>query len=78
MPWRKLVIDAIEGSRYVWRPVEAISRDTGIPLDRVRQILNSTSRDVITAPRPNAQGAVVKYFPKSTGWVGSPFGVDQE
>ena len=51
-----LVIDAIESSRYVWRPAEAISRDTGIPLERVRRILNTTSRDVITAPQPNAQG----------------------
>ena len=51
-----LVIDAIEGSKYTWRPAEAISRDTGIDIDRVRRILQITSRDVIVAPLPNKQG----------------------
>lgn len=52
----QLVIATIENSRYIWRPAEAISKETGIPLDEVRRILETTSADVIVAPEPNKQG----------------------
>ena len=51
-----LMVEAIEASRYVWRTAEAISRETGIPLERVTDLLQTSSRDFITAERPNAQG----------------------
>lgn len=44
----QLVLAAINRSRYIWRPAEAISRETGLPLDRVRFILENTAADVIS------------------------------
>ena len=51
----QLVIAAINRSRYVWRPAEAISRDTGLPTDRVRDILENKADDVI-AGEQNGEG----------------------
>lgn len=42
----QLVLAAINRSRYVWRPAEAISEDTKIPLDRVQSILDTASNVV--------------------------------
>src|SRR5688500_3360577 len=35
----QLVIESINGSPFVWRPAEAIAKDTGIDVATVRQIL---------------------------------------
>lgn len=51
----RLVLAAINRSRYVWRPAEAISTETGIPVDRVRNILEHTADNVISGSR-NQQG----------------------
>lgn len=50
----RLVLAAINASRYVWRPAEAISDETGIPLDRVQEVLDSAD-DVVSGPK-NQQG----------------------
>lgn len=50
-----LVLTAIEDARATWRTAEGISRDTGIPLDRVRRALETTSADIIVAPEADAQ-----------------------
>ncbi|MBI4888380.1 MAG: hypothetical protein HY824_14895, partial [Acidobacteria bacterium] len=67
-----LVRQAIEGSRYIYRPAEAIARDTGIPLEKVRRILE-TSDDFIEGPRPNAQGYTLystrDHYRKHAGFV---------
>ncbi len=55
----QLVLAAIEDSNYTWRTVEAISAETGIPLEKVRRILEATAAGVILAPRPNKQGYVL-------------------
>ena len=69
----QLVIAAIEKSPYVWRPAEAISDNTGIPLDEVRRILETTSADVIVAPEPNKQGFALYstrgHYQKNTSFV---------
>lgn len=69
----QLVIAAIESSRYIWRPAEAISKETGIPLDEVRRILETTSEDVIVAPEPNKQGFTLystrDHYQKNTSFV---------
>ena len=69
----QLVIAAIENSRYIWRPAEAISKDTGISLDKVRRILETTSENVIVAPEPNKQGFTLystrDHYQKNTGFV---------
>jgi len=51
----QLVLAAINRSRYVWRPAEAISEETRIPLERVRHILENAATDVIGGSR-NDQG----------------------
>jgi hypothetical protein len=67
-----LVRQAIEGSRYVYRSAEAITRDTGIPLERVRSILE-TGDDFIEGLRPNAQGYTLystrEHYRKHAGFV---------
>jgi hypothetical protein len=50
------VLTAIEHARATWRTAEGISRDTGIPLDRVRRALEATSADIIVATETDAQG----------------------
>jgi hypothetical protein len=46
------VLGAIQQSRYTWRPAEAISKDTNIPLEHVLHILETTSSaEVISGPR---------------------------
>ncbi len=52
----QLVLASINRSQYTWRPAEAISGETGIPLARVRQILETTSADVLVSPHVNRQG----------------------
>jgi len=51
-----LVLMAIEDARATWRTAELISRDTGIPLDRVQRALEATSADIVVAPEADAQG----------------------
>ena len=43
----QLVLAAINRSRFVWRPAEAIASDTGLQPDYVRQILENTAPNVI-------------------------------
>jgi hypothetical protein len=67
-----LVRDAIEGSKYIYRPAEKISLMTGIPLERVRRIIE-TSDDFIEGPRPNAQGLTLystrDHYRRHTGFI---------
>jgi hypothetical protein len=68
-----LVLAAIERSRYTWRPAEAISEETGIPLEQVRRILETTSADVIVAPELNKQGYTLystrDHYQKTTSFL---------
>lgn len=51
------VLRGIEQSQYVWRTAEALSKETGIPVEHVRVILESSSdAEVMRAPYPNKQG----------------------
>lgn len=51
------VIRSIEQSQYAWRTAEALSVETGIPVELVRQILETTNiAEVLRAPVPNSQG----------------------
>jgi hypothetical protein len=43
----QLVLAAINRSKYVWRPAEAISQETGISVARVKGILERTVAGVI-------------------------------
>ena len=43
----QLVLAAINRSRYVWRPAEAIAKETGLTDERVRYILEFIANDVI-------------------------------
>jgi hypothetical protein len=52
----QLVLAAIDRSRYTWRPAEAIAGETGIDLNAVRRILETTAADVIVSPHRNNQG----------------------
>ena len=70
----QLVISAIDRSRYTWRPAEAISKDLGLSLDRVRDILETTTEaEVIHGDQPNSQGYELyttrDHFVKTTGDV---------
>ena len=48
----QLVLAAINRSKYVWRPAEAISRDLGLSLERVQQILEDSSTVVEGSRNP--------------------------
>ena len=50
----QLILAAINRSRYVWRPAEAIARETKIPLDRVQSALDGL--DSIIEGDQNAEG----------------------
>ena len=53
------VLNAIQHSRYTWRPAEAISKETNIPLAQVRHVLeHTTAADVISGPQ-NKQGLLL-------------------
>lgn len=46
----RLVLAAIERGRETWRTAESISAEIGVPLDRVRTVLDTTAADVIVSP----------------------------
>ena len=50
----QLVLAAINRSKYVWRPADAIARETKIPLDRVQSALDGL--DSIIEGDQNAEG----------------------
>jgi hypothetical protein len=52
----QLVLAAINRSRYTWRPAEAIAGETGIDLNTIRRILETTAADIIVSPHQNKQG----------------------
>lgn len=54
----QLVLAAINRSHYVWRPAEAIARETGLDVKRVRSILENSSDDVIEGDR-NREGLLL-------------------
>lgn len=66
----QLILAAINRSRYIWRPAEAIARDTGLETEYVRQVLENTAPDVIAGDR-NAQGLWLyttgEHLAKTTG-----------
>jgi hypothetical protein len=69
-----LTIAAIDRSRFTWRTAEGIAEETGIHLDRVRQILDTTSEaDVMQSDEANPQGHELfttrDHFVKTTGDV---------
>jgi hypothetical protein len=68
----QLILAAIDRSRYIWRPAEAIARDTGLETERVRQYLENAAPDIIVGDR-NAQGLWLyttgEHLAKSTGDV---------
>ncbi len=69
-----LTIAAIDRSRFTWRTAEGIAQETGVALDRVRQILETTAEaDVMQFDQLNPQGHVLfttrDHFVKTTGDV---------
>lgn len=68
----QLILAAIDRSRYIWRPAEAIARDTGLETNYVRHVLESTATDVIVGGT-NAQGyrlyTTGEHLAKTTGDV---------
>ena len=73
-----LAIAAIDRSRFTWRTAEGIAKDTGIPLERVQDILETTSEaDVLQSEQPNPQGHILfttqDHFVKTTGDVGKRY-----
>lgn len=68
----QLILAAINRSKYIWRPAEAIAKDTGLETERVRQYLENAAPDVIVGDR-NAQGfwlyTTGEHLAKSTGDV---------
>jgi hypothetical protein len=68
----QLILAAINRSRYIWRPAEAIAKDTGLEADYVRHVLENTVPDVIAGER-NAQGLWLyttgEHLAKTTGDV---------
>jgi hypothetical protein len=69
-----LTIAAIDRSRFTWRTAEGIAEETGIPVARVRQILDTTSEaDVMQSDKANPQGYELfttrDHFVKTTGDV---------
>jgi hypothetical protein len=51
-----LVLAVIVRARETWRSAEAISAESGIPLDRVRRVLDATPAGVIVARGPDRDG----------------------
>jgi len=69
-----LTIASIDRSRFTWRTAEGIAEETGISVDRVRQILETTSEaDVMQSDEANPQGHALfttrDHFVKTTGDV---------
>jgi len=55
----QLVLAAINRSRYIWRPAEAIARDTRLTLDRVLFILENTIEAEVISGDENSQGLLL-------------------
>lgn len=51
-----LVLRAIEESEFEWRTAEGLSRETGIPVDEVRALLEGMPNEVIRSFRPDPKG----------------------
>ena len=51
-----LIVGAIERGQGTWRSAEEISRDTGVPLDRVQLVLETYSHGIIVAPPAGGNG----------------------
>ncbi|MDO8680676.1 MAG: hypothetical protein Q7R30_19335 [Acidobacteriota bacterium] len=73
-----LTIAAIDRSRFTWRTAEGIAEETGIPIDHVRVILETTSEaDVMQSDEANPQGHELfttrDHFVKTTGDVGKRY-----
>lgn len=66
------VLPSINQSQYVWRPAEAIATEAGLPVEMVRQFLES-SPEVMRAPGPNKQGYLLyttrDHYRKLTPWL---------
>ena len=45
-----LVLAAIERSAEAWLSAEAIAAESGLPLERVQKVLDTTRADVLVAP----------------------------
>ena len=54
-PDQPKIIEALETSPFRWRTLNGIARDSGLPRDRVTQVLDSTGL-VVRARKPNAHG----------------------
>lgn len=73
-----LTIAAIDRSRFTWRTAEGIAEETGIPIDRVRVILETTSEaDVMQSDEANPHGHELfttrDHFVKTTGDAGKRY-----
>jgi hypothetical protein len=52
------VLAAINDSIYIWRPAEKLSKETGLPVKQVREILE-TNPSVVRSPNRNRQGLIL-------------------
>ena len=50
---------ALENPKYKWRTVDGVSRETGIPTETVRQLLESVPDKVIRSRIPDLEGRVL-------------------
>jgi hypothetical protein len=55
-----LVLAAIERSDRPWLSAEAIAAESGLPLGRVRRVLDATPADILVAPA-EGPGAAARY-----------------
>ena len=56
-PAEKKVFDALEDPKWEWRTVEALSRLSGLPPDRVRRLLDAHPGLVRKSVVPSADGS---------------------
>ena len=51
-----LVVHALEDPRYEWRTIHGVSQQTGIPPNKIAEILESLSGDIVRSSTPDESG----------------------
>jgi len=72
---RRKIIDALEDKRYIWRTMDGVAKDTGLPLELVESaILRDDQLNTLAASFPDKQGRALfttrQHYQKkrSLGW----------
>ena len=56
MSEKDLILQALEDPKWDWRTVEGIARETGVPAEKVTEVLESAPEDVIRSTLPDKLG----------------------